>query len=348
MQSVIWRDSSGRTVNELKGGNAWWNEMTDWVGASYRYDDDTLWVLAPGGDHDPDNAVYKLDIKNAAVSRELGPTTDIIAPLWDPASKVSYYTDTQGKYGPAGWVFPSSSHSYNGIVHIEGTNYIFFSAPYVQNGSSPYTMLYDTVARKWQLQDLADGQGQGETCATFDRTGNRVLAMNWVGIYEWVVSRPMGQRKKILSTWGGQDTLVRFHTCRVDEKRRRLYVVGVVDTATGASESWYFDLRPDGSIGPKTKLGSLPTWIAAYGFDIDTVGDRAALYGGGDTIYWLNLDTGAITQEKTLNPPPTNYANGGGVINSNGTFGRMRFSKNLRAVVFLQDMFSGAWIYAVK
>jgi len=161
-----------------------------------------------------------------------------------------------------------------------------------------------------------------------------------------VLARPSGQRKKQLLSWSGQ-TMVRFWTSRVDEKRRRLYVVGVVDSTTGASEAWYHPLLADGSIGARVKIADLPTWTAASGFDLDVVGDRGVIYGGGDTITWMNLDTGTLTPQKTLNPPPTTYGSGQ-TINPNGTFGRMRFSQNLQALIFLQDMFTGAWIYRVR
>ena len=86
MQTVVWRDANGNTVNDLKGGNTWWNELGDWVGAGYRYDEEAMYVLAPGGHNDPDNAVYKIDISKQTASREAGPTPDLMSVLSAPPS----------------------------------------------------------------------------------------------------------------------------------------------------------------------------------------------------------------------------------------------------------------------
>jgi hypothetical protein len=78
--------------------------------------------------------------------------------------------------------------------------------------------------------------------------------------------------------------------------------------------------------------------LTSRGFDVDN--DRYLIYSGGDTLTWVNPATGAITLEQTAGAP--------GVIDTNGTWGRMRYSRNLKAVLFTQDMFASTWVYQVR
>jgi hypothetical protein len=166
--------------------------------------------------------------------------------------------------------------------------------------------------------------------------------MDTYGIVEWVLNRPAGQRaRRILLFPQGQDTNNRFKTLLVDVKRNRLVAAGVTNVTTGASQILYWDLTTlqQSVLTPST--GAFSAWsLTSPGFDIDVDNDRYLIYSGGDTLTWLNPATGAITLEQTAGAPA--------VINTNGTWGRMRYSRNLKAVVFTQDMFAGTWVYQVR
>ena len=77
--------------------------------------------------------------------------------------------------------------------------------------------------------------------------------------------------------------------------------------------------------------------LTSPGFDIDVDNDRYLIYSGGDTLTWVNPATGAITLEQTTGAPAA--------IDTNGTWGRMSYSRSLKAVLFTQDMFAGTWVY---
>lgn len=180
------------------------------------------------------------------------------------------------------------------------------------------------------------------TTATYDRAGQRILYMDSTGIAEWALNRPAGQRNRRLMTFPqGTDTSIRFQTLLVDVKRNRLVAAGVTNSATGASQVLYWDLTTLKRGVLISSTGAFPAWsLAAPGFDIDVDNDRYLIYSGGNTLRWINPATGAITLEQTTGAPA--------VINANGTWGRMRYSRSLKAIVFTQDMWAGTWVYQVR
>jgi hypothetical protein len=153
--------------------------------------------------------------------------------------------------------------------------------------------------------------------ATYDPIGKRVVYMDTLGIVEWVLSRPAGQRARRLLTFSqGQDTSNRFKMLLVDVKRNRLVAAGVTDATTGASQIQYWDLTTlqQGVLTPPT--GPFPAWsLTSPGLDIDVDNDRYLIYTGGNTLTWVSPATGAITLEQTAGAPA--------VITTNGIWGRM-------------------------
>ncbi len=126
-----------------------------------------------------------------------------------------------------------------------------------------------------------------------------------------------------------------------DVKRNRLVAAGMTDVTTGASQILYWDLTTlaPGVLTPPT--GAFPAWsLVSPGFEIDVDNDRYLIYSGGNTLTWVNPATGVITLEQTTGAPA--------VIATNGTWGRMRYSRNLKAVIFTQDMWAGTWVYKVQ
>jgi hypothetical protein len=347
LAAVVWKDALGRSVNELKGGDAWYSILNMWNGAAYRYDTDTMVFPALGGHNGgADNSVYSVNMGIPRVSRDFDPTVDIIPSLWQiPANAFPRYVDANGEYGPAGSAYPAAAHRYDGMVHIEGTDYIWVGGgpAWGASTSSSDIFLWDTKNRKWTWMDQ-DSLLSYESiiAATYDPVGKRVLYMDTLGIVEWVLSRPAGQRtRRLLSFPQGQDTSNRFKTLLVDVKRNRLVAAGVTDVTTGASQILYWDLTTltRGVLAPST--GTFPAWsLVSPGFDIDVDNDRYLIYSGGNTLTWVNPATGAITLEQTTGAPT--------VIDANGTWGRMRYSRNLKAVIFTQDMWAGTWVYKVR
>jgi len=343
---VVWRDAQGRTVNDLKGGAAWYSALSAWNGAGYRYDTDTMIFPALGGHNDgADNSVYSVNIQTPGASRDFDATVDIIPMNWQiPAGAFPRYVDTQGEYGSAGLSYPSSTHRYDGMVHIEGTDYLWVGGGPAWGGSTATSdvFLWDTKNRKWMWmsQDSLLGY-ESITAATYDPVGKRVLYMDTYGIVEWVLTRPAGQRARRVFTFPqGQDTTNRFKTLLVDVKRNRLVAAGVIDGSIGTSKIQYWDLTTwqQGTLTPPSPF--TPWSLTSPGFDMDVANDRYLIYSGGNTLTWINPDTGVISQEQTAGAPA--------VINTNGTWGRMRYSRNLKAVVFTQDMLGGTWIYQVR
>jgi len=347
LAAVVWKDSQGRSVNELKGGDAWYTILNMWNGAAYRYDTDTMVFPALGGHSGgADNSVYSVNIGIPKASRDVDPTVDIIPSLWQiPANAFPRYVDTNGEYGPAGSAYPSAAHRYDGMVHIEGTDYIWVGGgpAWGPSTSSSDIFLWDMKNRMWMWMNQ-DSLLSYESiiAATYDPVGKRVLYMDTLGIVEWVLSRPAGQRARRLLTFPqGQDTSNRFKTLLVDVKRNRLVAAGVTDVTTGASQilSWDLTTLTPGVLTPPT--GPFLAWsLVSPGFDIDVDNDRYLIYSGGNTLTWVNPATGAITLEQTTGAPA--------VIATNGTWGRMRYSRNLKAVIFTQDMWAGTWVYKVQ
>ncbi len=347
LAAVVWKDAQGRSVNELKGGDAWYTILNMWNGAAYRYDTDTMVFPALGGHSGgADNSVYSVNIGIPKASRDVDPTVDIIPSLWQiPANAFPRYVDTNGEYGPAGSAYPSAAHRYDGMVHIEGTDYIWVGGGPAWGASTSTSdiFLWDTKNRTWTWMNQDSLLSYESTiAATYDPVGKRVLYMDTLGIVEWVLSRPAGQRARRLLTFPqGQDTSNRFKTLLVDVKRNRLVAAGVTDVTTGASQilSWDLTTLTPGVLTPPT--GPFLAWsLVSPGFDIDVDNDRYLIYSGGNTLTWVNPATGAITLEQTTGAPA--------VIATNGTWGRMRYSRNLKAVIFTQDMWAGTWVYKVQ
>jgi hypothetical protein len=338
---------TGKTVNDLKGANSAWYTLAQWSGAAYRYDTDRMIFPALGGHGGgASNEVWSVDVARSLVSRDFEPTVDIIPNFWDtPPDGVHFpspYIDTNGKYGPVNGAYPPSCHRYGGMVHIEGTDYIWVAGGPAWGGSSGSKdiFLWDMKNKKWLWMDQDPELAWDILTATYDPVGKRVLYVDTTGIVEWVLSRPAGQRSRRLVTFPqGADTSNRFQTLLVDVKRNRLVAAGVVNVTTGASQIHHWDLttfKP----GVLVDVAAMPNWSAAPGFDIDAENDRYLLYSGGNTLTWVNPDTGVFTNEQTAGAPA--------VINDNGTYGRMRYSRNLKAVVFTQDTWSGTWVYRVR
>jgi hypothetical protein len=345
---VIWRDAQGQTVNELKGASsAWYSILNAWNGAGYRYDTDTMIFPALGGHQDgADNSVYSVNVRTGTASRDFDATVDIIPNLWEiPAKAFPRYVDSNGEYGSPGLAYPAAAHRYDGMVHIEGTDYLWVGGgpAWGPGTATSDVFLWDTTNKKWTWMNQDPLLAyESIIAATYDPIGKRVLYMDTYGIVEWVLNRPAGQRaRRILLFPQGQDTSNRFQTLLVDVKRNRLVAAGVTNVTTGASQILYWDLTTlqQSVLTPST--GAFSAWsLTSPGFDIDVDNDRYLIYSGGDTLTWLNPATGAITLEQTAGAPA--------VINTNGTWGRMRYSRNLKAVLFTQDMFAGTWVYQVR
>ena len=153
LAAVVWKDAQGRSVNELKGGDTWYTILNMWNGAAYRYDTDTMIFPALGGHSGgADNSVYSVNMRIPKASRDVDPTVDIIPSLWQiQANAFPRYVDTIGVYGPAGSAYPSAAHRYDGMVHIEGTDYIWVGGgpAWGPSTSSTDIFLWDTKNRKW-------------------------------------------------------------------------------------------------------------------------------------------------------------------------------------------------------
>jgi hypothetical protein len=109
LDSVLWRDSAGRTLSALKGSGSPVTIMSAWNGAAYDDARDLLFIPAAGGDSDyAGNEVYTFDLGAQRWRRDFDPTVSLIpyqgrlGPLAsDPGISVAppnRYSDADGVY----------------------------------------------------------------------------------------------------------------------------------------------------------------------------------------------------------------------------------------------------------
>jgi hypothetical protein len=343
LASVIWRDRQNRTVNDIKGAHeAWTSSLKQWVGAAYRYDTDEM-VLPVCGGHagGASNEVWTVDVANGLVRRDFDPTLELIPTL--EVRGPSHYVDTRGIYGPVNAVYPASRHTYNGLVHIPGTNLIWVAGgcPWAVAAGSKDVFLFDMKTKTWSLQDQDPLPHRDlGIAAAWDSIRQRILFIDYGEFWEWVPSRPAGQRARRLMALA-PDTMVQYRTALFDERRNRLVLAGVKDNVTGASQVLYWEmtaLHPSPSFLVSPSSGALPNWCVAPGFDLDYDNDRYLLIVQGDGLYWIRPTTGSVTFEPTTGAPPPI------TVDWHGSFGRVRYSRNLKCIISVQDMVSGTWL----
>ncbi|MBI2527073.1 MAG: hypothetical protein HYV93_13945 [Candidatus Rokubacteria bacterium] len=326
LDSVLWRDGAGRSLSALKGSGGPASIVTAWNGAAWDEARDLLFILAAGGDSDyAGNEVYAFDLAARRWRREFDPTVGLIPYLQrlgpqesDPKSSTpppSRYTDANG-------VYPASRHTYNGLTHMPSVN-----RTWVAGGSRWWAgaeindvFLWDHPAKRWEYlaRDPLPAYFLG-IVSTWDSVRSRVLYHDAGRLRAFDPSAPPGSRHSTLDD-GQQpnDTANRFYTALFDPRRRRFVMAG-------PRGLFYYDFAAgrEGSLKRRAlRLGGAP-WPQLYapGFAHDPVGDRYAAYGGGNRVYFVDPDTGAVTVET-----------GGGAVMTpappNGTFGRFRFSRS--------------------
>lgn len=342
--------STPTTLNALKGYDSWGSQLTQWCGAAYRYDTDEMWFLALGGHWGGgSNEVWVVNCRTGAGRRDFDPTVDLIPVSGGAGGRGPFlprYTDDRGQYGPAGKVWPSSRHSYGGVIHIPGTDKIWLGGGvYASLGwSTTDVFLYDTASHTydWQDHDPIPHSDPGIVTA-WDPIQGRILAVDYSTLYEWKYSRPVGSRTAVLapSTIGNP---IQYRNMLFDEKRNRLVIAGLVG---GAQDNrmvvTYIDLANRSVLGTLIAPGKsmLPPW-SAPGFERDAENDRYLVYHHGDALYWINPDTGSVTREVTTGAPdPASFSGTGSNVAGYGRWGQVRYSRNLRKVFTPFDFWTG-------
>jgi hypothetical protein len=168
----------------LKGAStAWYSILNAWNGAGYRYDTDTMIFPALGGHQDgADNSVYSVNVRTGTASRDFDATVDIIPNVWEiPAKASPRYVDSNGEYGSPGLAYPASTHRYDGMVHIEGTDYLWVGGGPAWGPSTATSdvFLWDTTNKKWTWMNQDPLLAyEAIIAATYDPIGKRVLYMD--------------------------------------------------------------------------------------------------------------------------------------------------------------------------
>lgn len=235
-------------------------------------------------------------------------TGDPVTPLQAGGGPLTVYTDTLGLYGPANGLWPCSVHQYGGLVYISPLKQVVSlgGSRWFEGAFDTNTWHYDSVAHTYALQasDPVQDALLG-IYAVWDRTAFRVLYQGATGLWAYDPTGTPGTRYVKLGTSpsNGNQT----HNVLHDPRRKRFVRVGRFSNAAGdAFGMSYFDMT--GTPGafalldmPGNPIASLPTSFITPGLKYDPICDDYVYYPGfGNTVYYINPDTGAVTSESGL------------------------------------------------
>jgi len=350
LQDVLWRDASGNTVTQVKGGSVNdENYFTAWNSGAYDPSTRKLRVAANGGDSDgADNGIYDFDLPSCLWSRISAPTVNLI-PSTSVHSGTWPYLDSAGTYGPAGKSYPQARHTYGGSIAMPGIG------TFIAGGVSwhLYEIVNPDIRTAWHATltgwqgpfDVTTPDYSGSLWGAWDSNGNRVLFQDFSRLYTYIPGQAAGSR--VFGIDDGQqpyDSRNRFFSGCFDAARNRLVGAGVLSDGTSVLEGF------DGLAHlPTTRVTFLnpapwPAWTIAPGIICDQIAGKYVVYpNGGQTLYVVDPST---------SPWTVTTITGGGIgpglpaPGYNGTW--HRFAHDPTSDVYLVALRVGGPVYAFK
>jgi hypothetical protein len=263
------------------------------------------------------NELYALDLNTLTVRR-----------LTDPARPTDWADCPEAL---ANGAQPNSRHTYDGITYIEHTDrlFVFGGARAACGYASDGTWTFDFTRGVWEARQPSGSGPRPDygVVSAYDPNTRKVFVHDNSDLYAYTLETDRYEH------WtGGQ---VDYHmTGVIDPVRRKLVMVGTGNV-------YVYDIARKSFFGGRQRLktkGGEPIVESVYpGLAYDPVSTRIVAWNGGDSVYSLDLDSGAWTT--------TTYPNGPGEAQENGTFKRWSYSPALRLFVLVNAMTQDAYLF---
>src|SRR5262245_5327473 len=295
------------------------NVMLAWNGGAADTQRNRLIVVGGGHNDYYGNEPYAIDVVAGTAARITDPSPPNL-----PVNNTNCITTlSDGR--------PNSRHTYGAVEYIAHRDELLLIGGSVACGPGWFTSdiwTYAFGSQQWTRRTPAGPQPLNDagTVTVYHPTTRKVYVHDRQKL---LLYDPDANTMTLV-----MDTPIDYHMSgTIDTKRNMLILIGgPLDSLGGA---WIYDLtaktRQQWSAGVRTAM--------APGVAYDPGRDKVAIWDGGATIYWLDMDTRTLTPE----------VQGGDLASaatSNGIFGRFRFFPALGLFAGVTDMSFNTFILA--
>jgi len=275
-------------------------------------------IVWGGGHHDySGNELYAFDLNALTVQR-----------LTDPGLPLA--TDSNCSDSLVNGTQPNSRHTYDGLAYLVNADRLFAVggafAPCGYFSNSTWT--FDFKTNTWHAMNPSGplpSSGPGDVTAYDPNTG-KVFLHDDHNLYSYDYG---ANKYQLLDS----NTTIDYHLTGVIDPKRKKFVM------MGGGQAFVFDISPTSSYAGQALNSSGGSAIinSDYpGLVYDPVSDRIVAWNGGNTIYYLNLDTLAWTS--------ATYSGGPGAAQQDGTYKRWNYSPASGVFVLVNDMGQNAYV----
>jgi MYXO-CTERM domain-containing protein len=308
------------------------NGIFAWSGGAW--DSTRNRMIVTGGGHNDyyGNELYALDPEAGTMVRLTDPGLPT-APL-EPCEEAV-----------AGGTQPNSRHTYDGLEYIAHADrlYVFSGSLACGLGSWGYaTWTYDFASETWERMDPTTGGdypvGEAGMMTAYHPGRELVLLHDRRSLYSYDFDENQYTRLSGDDTYSGPGGY--HHAAALDSKRELFVVVGW-SSIQEDGRVYVYDVSEDSDYTPQelpTEGGDFVVDQSYPGLDYDPVSDRMIAWGGGGSVWALDLDTSQWT-EHALDGGPGDVSAAG-----YGTHGRWRYSVELGYFVLVNEFDQDAWV----
>jgi hypothetical protein len=301
--------------------------ILNWSGAAF--DTTRNRMIITGGGHNDyyGNELYALNLANLTLTR-------LNDPGLPPASSCTEAI--------AGGMQPNSRHTYDGIEYMANVDRLFVFSGSLSCGAGNFgqwVWTYNFGTNQWQSMEPTNGTkpvGDAGMLTAYDPNTGLIFLHDRKALHSYNFST---------NTWTRLSTEYRplgYHlAATIDPVRKRFVIVGY-DSAAGGGRVYSYDIGPGSNYTIQTHNtggGSAIVGDIYPGLDYDPVSDRIVAYGGGDTVYSLNLSTNTWTT--------ATYSGGPGPAHETGTHGRWRYSAVSGIFIAINSASSNAYAFRI-
>lgn len=298
--------------------------MDAWSGAAFDTKRERLIVWGGGHNDYSGNEVYVFDVKKLRWERLNEPTRNV------GGSDNCFYTDGS----------PKSRHTYDQIEYLPAIDkFVAFgcSSPYPQSRTYDDVVAFDFETLQWSRLASTAGTDYGATSAVDPTTGHAWYhgAGSYGHLREYDPIANTWTRRSASGVWIDYEL-----TGALDPVKRRYIAVGM-----GLFWEWNMDGGPNSNpvrittSGPRTAQN-----VDSPGLEYDPVIKKFVAWGGGASVYTIDLDTHTWTE---VPPAPTNT-----VVptrpNPRGTFGRFRYIPSRNAYILVNATNENVYFYKLS